>query len=162
MNKDGFAVRYKTEEMNKLFQTNVIGTMAMTRTVLPYMIKQKKGSIVTIGSIVGEGGRIGQSIYSASKSALIGYSRSLAKEMGRYHIRSNLIEPGFINTQMTEQLLDKDPSLLQRIALGRIGTCEEVANAVRFLLSEEASYITGSVFMILIIVINRFYMLMVV
>lgn len=117
----------------------------MTRAVLPYMMKQKKGSIVTIGSIVGEGGRVGQSLYAASKSGLIGYSRSIAKEMGRYHIRSNVIEPGFIASQMTDQSIQDETELLKRIALGRIGKPEEVASAVEFLLSDYASYITGSV-----------------
>ena len=143
MNKDGLAVRFKTSDMNAIIQTNLIGTMVMTRTVLPYMLKMKKGSIVSIGSIVGEGGRIGQSAYAASKSALIGYSRSLAKEMGSRNIRSNVVEPGFIHTKMTENIIDEQ--LLSRIALGKVGSCEEVANVVDFLLSDEASYVTGSV-----------------
>ena len=117
----------------------------MTRSVLPYMMKLKSGSIVHIGSIVGEGGRIGQSAYAATKSALLGYSRSIAKEMGRLNIRSNVIEPGFIATQMTDQSIKDQNELIKRISLGRIGTPEDVANSVEFLLSEKSSYITGSV-----------------
>lgn len=156
INKDGLAIRYKTDDMQNVIQTNLVGTMLMTRAVLPYMMKQKKGSIVTIGSIVGEGGRIGQSVYAASKSGLIGYSRSIAKEMGRYHIRSNVIEPGFIASQMTDQSIKDETELLKRIALGRIGKPEEVANAVEFLLSDYASYITGSVRVLIFVLVIGF------
>lgn len=128
-----------------MIQTNILGTLTMTQTVLPHMMKQRKGSIVSIGSVVGEGGRIGQSAYAMTKSSLIGYSRSIAKEMGRYNIRSNVVEPGFIDTSMTSKSISNAQELLAKISLGRIGTVEEVANVVSFLLSDASSYVTGSV-----------------
>ena len=118
--------------------------MLITQSVLPYMMKSKYGSIVNIGSVVGTGGRTGQSVYAATKSALIGYSRSLAKEMGRYNVRVNVVAPGFIQTEMTQSIKDMDV-LLNQIALHRIGTVEDVANTVSFLLSDAASYISGTV-----------------
>ena len=113
--------------------------MIVTQSVLPYMMKSKYGSIVNIGSVVGTGGRAGQSVYAATKSALIGYSRSLAKEMGRYNVRVNVVAPGFIQTEMTQSIKDRD------VLLHRIGTVEDVANTVSFLLSDAASYISGTV-----------------
>ena len=95
--------------------------MTMTRAVLPYMMKQRGGSIVSIGSIVGSGGRAGQSAYAATKAALVGYSRSIAKEMGRYQIRSNVVIPGFIDTDMTERSIKNKEEVIKRIALGRMG-----------------------------------------
>ena len=138
-------MRCKKETMEALFATNTIGTMTMTRAVLPYMMKQRGGSIVSIGSIVGSGGRAGQSAYAATKAALVGYSRSIAKEMGRYQIRSNVVIPGFIDTDMTERSIKNKEEVIKRIALGRMGRVEDVAEAVTFLLSDKASYITGTV-----------------
>jgi 3-oxoacyl-[acyl-carrier protein] reductase len=138
-------MRYNTNDMNSLIQTNLIGTMCMTKTVLPYMMRSKSGSIVSIGSVVGFGGRSGQVVYAATKSALIGYSRSIAKEMGRYNIRSNIVAPGFIDTEMTQTSIKDKEDLVKKIALRRMGSVEEVASVIQFLLSNEASYITGSV-----------------
>ncbi|KNB46266.1 3-oxoacyl-(acyl-carrier-protein) reductase [Blastocystis sp. subtype 4] len=144
INKDGIFIKYKHNDIQALIQTNLVGTMIVTQSVLPYMMKSKYGSIVNIGSVVGTGGRAGQSVYAATKSALIGYSRSLAKEMGRYNVRVNVVAPGFIQTEMTQSIKDRDV-LLNQIALHRIGTVEDVANTVSFLLSDAASYISGTV-----------------
>ena len=145
VNKDGLLLRYRESDMESLLRTNLVGTMLLTRSVLPYMMKSKKGSVVSIGSVVGERGRTGQSVYAASKSALVGFSRSLAKEMGRYHIRVNVVAPGFIQTEMTEKSIRNVDAFVEKIALQRLGVVEDVSNAVAFLLSDEASYITGAV-----------------
>ena len=138
-------MRYKESDMESLLRTNLVGSMLLSRSVLPYMMKSKRGSIVSIGSVVGERGRAGQSVYAATKSALVGFSRSLAKEMGRYNIRVNMVTPGFIQTEMTEQSIRNVDEFSKRIALQRLGVIEDVSNAVAFLLSDEASYITGAV-----------------
>ncbi|KAK8819139.1 hypothetical protein WA538_001715, partial [Blastocystis sp. DL] len=145
INKDGLLLRYKESDMESLLRTNLVGSMLLSRSVLPYMMKSKRGSIVSIGSVVGERGRAGQSVYAATKSALVGFSRSLAKEMGRYNIRVNMVTPGFIQTEMTEQSIRNVDEFSKRIALQRLGVIEDVSNAVAFLLSDEASYITGAV-----------------
>ena len=133
-------MKYRIDDIQSLIQTNLVGTMLMTQSILQYMMKSKCGSIVNIGSVVGTGGRAGQSVYAATKSALIGYSRSLAKEMGRYNVRVNVVAPGFIQTEMTKSIKDMDV-LLNQIALHRIGTVDDVANTVSFLLSDAAAYI---------------------
>ena len=145
INIDSLAIRAKKSKLEALIETNILGTMSMTQAVLPHMMKQRKGSIVTLGSIVGEGGRVGQSGYAMTKSALLGFSRSVAKEMGRFNVRSNVVEPGFIATDMTEKSVRDREELVKKISLGRMGSVEEVANVVSFLLSDAASYITGSV-----------------
>lgn len=145
INIDNLAIRAKKSDLEAMIETNILGTMRMTQTVLPHMMKQRKGSIVTLGSIVGEGGRMGQSGYAMTKAALLGFSRSVAKEMGRFNVRSNVVEPGFIATEMTEKSVRDREELVKKISLGRMGSVEEVANVVSFLLSDAASYITGSV-----------------
>ena len=145
INIDKLAIRARKSDLEALIETNILGTMTMTQAVLPHMMKQRKGSIVTLGSIVGEGGRIGQSGYAMTKSALLGFSRSIAQEMGRFNVRSNVVEPGFIATEMTEKSVRDREELMKKISLGRMGSVEEVANVVSFLLSDAASYITGSV-----------------
>jgi 3-oxoacyl-[acyl-carrier protein] reductase len=113
------------------------------------MMKRKSGSIVNISSVAGVYGNATQSNYAASKAGIIGFSRSLAKEVGRYGIRANVVAPGFIETDMTAGLGEKvTKKALQQIPLKRLGRAEEVADLVSYLASERASYITGAVFQI--------------
>lgn len=140
---------YMTNEMfDNVINVNLKGTFNLVKYLGPYMVKQGYGSIVNISSIVGECGNIGQANYAASKSGLIGMSLSWAKEFSRKgaQVRVNVVSPGFIKTDMLasvpEHLLDK---FKKQIMLQRFGSPEEVANVVSFLLSEESSYITGSV-----------------
>ncbi|CAG2120487.1 unnamed protein product [Medioppia subpectinata] len=118
-----------------------MGTMFMCKTVLKHMIRQKKGSIVNIGSVVGLKGNAGQTVYSASKAGLIGFTKSLAKEMAPKGITVNVIAPGFVRTDMTSEIVKPMPEEL--IPLKRIGSPDEIAEAVHFLAN--ASYITGEV-----------------
>lgn len=146
INKDGLFLTTSLQTMTDLFSTNVMGTMILTQSILPYMMKQKRGSIVTIGSIVGEDGNIGQTVYSSTKSALIGFTKSLSKEMARYNIRCNLIEPGFIDTVLTQNLSDQVKSKVKEmIPCRRFGNADEIANTIEFLISEQSSYINGSI-----------------
>jgi len=110
------------------------------------MIRQKFGAIVNIASIVGLSGNAGQCNYAASKAGIVGFTKSLAKELASKNIRVNAVAPGFIETIMTEKIPSKDrEKLIENIPLNRLGKAEDIANSVAFLLSEEASYITGTV-----------------
>jgi 3-oxoacyl-[acyl-carrier protein] reductase len=110
------------------------------------MMKQRKGAIVNLTSVVGESGNVGQAVYSASKAGLIGLTKSLARELSSRNIRVNAVSPGFIDTDMTSHLSEElRAKMVEGIPLGRLGGAKEVAQAVRFLASEEASYITGEV-----------------
>ncbi|KAM8808731.1 3-oxoacyl-[acyl-carrier-protein] reductase [Eudromia elegans] len=140
INRDGLLLRTKTEDMISQIHTNLLGTMLTCKAAVKSMIQHQGGSIVNIGSIVGIKGNSGQSVYSASKAGLVGFSRSLAKEVARKKIRVNVVAPGFIHTEMTAHL-DKD-ELKAAIPLGRFGEPQEVAQAVVFLL--ESPYVTGS------------------
>mmetsp|Transcript_3254 Transcript_3254/g.4694 ORF Transcript_3254/g.4694 Transcript_3254/m.4694 type:complete len:245 (+) Transcript_3254:73-807(+) len=145
--KDGLLVRQRDAHIEEVIGTNLIGTMYLTRAVVKGMLKSKTtcGSILSVGSVVGSHGNVGQSVYSASKSGLIGFTKSLAKELGPRKIRVNLLEPGFIQTDMTASL-DED-SLAPQIPLGRFGQVNEVASLANFILThKDASYITGQTF----------------
>ncbi|NWI14784.1 CBR4 reductase, partial [Crypturellus soui] len=140
VNRDGLLLRTKTEDMISQIHTNLLGTMLTCKAAVKSMIQHQGGAIVNIGNIVGIKGNSGQSVYSASKAGLVGFSRSLAKEVARKNIRVNVIAPGFIHTEMTAHL-DED-ELKAAIPLGRFGEPQEVAQAVVFLL--ESPYVTGS------------------
>ncbi|NXU56660.1 CBR4 reductase, partial [Turnix velox] len=140
INRDGLLLRTKTEDMIALIHTNLLGTMLTCKAAIRSMIQQQGGAIVNIGNIVGLKGNSGQSVYSATKGGLIGFSRSLAKEVAKKQIRVNVVAPGFIHTEMTAHL-DED-QLKKSILLGRFGEPHEVAQAVVFLL--ESPYVTGS------------------
>uniref|UniRef100_A0A6P8RAV3 3-ketoacyl-[acyl-carrier-protein] reductase beta subunit n=1 Tax=Geotrypetes seraphini TaxID=260995 RepID=A0A6P8RAV3_GEOSA len=141
INRDALLLRSKTEDMVSQLHTNLLGTMLTCKAGVKSMMQHHGGAIVNIGSIVGQKGNSGQSIYSASKEGLVGFSRSLAKEVGQKKIRINVVAPGFIHTDMTSSL--KEDQLNKMIPLGRFGEASEVAQAVLFLL--ESPYITGHV-----------------
>ncbi len=142
--RDGLMMRLKRADWDDVLNTNLTGTFLMTQAVLPAMIKARWGRIVSVSSIVGQTGQAGQVNYSASKAALLGLTRSLAREVASRAITVNAVAPGYIETAMTEVLTDSQKAaMLQHVPLGRAGTEAEVANAVLFLCSPGASYITG-------------------
>ena len=144
--KDGLLMRMKKEDFESVIDVNLIGTFNITRNVIPYMVKAKSGRIVNIASVVGISGNAGQTNYSASKAGIIGFTKSLAKEVASRNIRVNAVAPGFIQTKMTDVLKDDvKEEISKQIPLKRFGTTDDVANAVNFLALEESSYITGQV-----------------
>lgn len=144
--KDGLIMRMKKEDFDSVVDTNLGGTFNMTRCVIPYMIKKKEGRIVNIASVVGIVGNAGQTNYSASKAGIIGFTKSLAKEVASRNILVNAIAPGFIDTSMTDMLNDvQKEAILGQIPLKRMGTAEDVAKLTKFLVSEDSKYITGQV-----------------
>ncbi|CAM4547715.1 3-oxoacyl-[acyl-carrier-protein] reductase isoform X1 [Lepidochelys kempii] len=144
VNRDGLLLRTTSEDMVSQINTNLLGTMLTCKAAVRRMLQQQGGAIVNIGSIVGLKGNSGQSVYSASKAGLVGFSRSLAKEVARKKIRVNMVAPGFVHTEMTAHL--KEDQLKKTIPLGRFGEPDEVAQAVVFLL--ESPYITGHILVV--------------
>lgn len=141
---DNLIIKMKEEEFDKVVRLNLYGTFNCSKVAAKYMLKQKFGVIVNVSSIVGLFGNAGQSNYAASKAGIIGFTKSLAKELGSRNIRVNAVAPGYIETDMTNNLnLIQKKFLTDRIALKRLGSGQDVANLVAFLLSDEASYITG-------------------
>lgn len=144
--KDMLLMRMKKEDFEQVIDTNLVGTFNVTKNVINYMMKARKGNIVNISSVVGISGNAGQTNYSASKAGIIGFTKSLAKEVASRNIRVNAVAPGFIETSMTDVLKDDiKEEISKNIPLKRMGTAEDVANAVNFLVSENSSYITGQV-----------------
>ncbi len=143
--KDNLFMRMKPEEWEQVLGVNLNGVYYITRSLIRHMVKQRFGRIVNIGSVVGATGNPGQVNYSTTKAGLIGFTKSLAKELGGRNITVNTISPGFIETDMTEELNEKQKeAILSQVPLGRMGSAQEVAWAVRFLVSDQAAYITGS------------------
>ena len=144
INKDNLSLRMKDEEWKKVIDVNLNSTFLLSKYSIKKMLKNKFGRIVNITSIVGHTGNLGQSNYSASKSGLIGMSKSLAIEYAKKNITVNCVSPGFIDTAMTMNIAEKVKLFLtSRIPMGKLGTGEDVSNCAAFLSSEQASYITG-------------------
>ncbi|OEY71455.1 3-oxoacyl-[acyl-carrier-protein] reductase [Salegentibacter salarius] len=144
--KDNLLMRMSEEDFDKVIEVNLKSIFNMTKAVQRTMLKQRKGSIINMSSVVGVTGNAGQANYAASKSGIIGFSKSMAQELGSRNIRTNVIAPGFIETEMTEKLDEKVvDGWRQAIPLKRGGSPEDIANACVFLGSDLSSYITGQV-----------------
>ncbi len=144
--RDGLAMRMKQADWNLVLQINLTGAFLTTQAVIPAMMKERWGRIINIASVVGEMGNAGQANYVASKSGLIGLTKCLAKELASRNITVNAIAPGFIETDMTHVLTQEvKDQMMSVIPLKRFGKPADIANAVKFLASEDANYITGSV-----------------
>ena len=144
--KDGLLLRMKRADWDDVLATNLTGTFLMTQALMSPMMKARWGRIINVSSVVGEAGQAGQANYAASKAGLIGFTKSLARELASRGITANAVAPGYIETAMTAVLDEKQrAAMMAHIPLGRAGTEQDVANAVRFLASDEAAYITGHV-----------------
>jgi len=142
--RDNLLMRMKDEEWDDIINTNLTSIFRMSKAVLRGMMKVRYGRIINISSVVGSTGNAGQANYAAAKAGMIGFAKSMAKEVGSRGITVNTVSPGFIDTDMTKELSDDiKNALLGSIALGRLGQPEEIAHAVSLLASEQASYITG-------------------
>ncbi len=143
--RDNLLMRMKDEEWDAIMDTNLKSIFRMSKSVLRGMTKARKGRIISISSIVGSLGNAGQCNYAAAKAAVVGFTKSLAREVGSRAITVNAVAPGFIDTDMTRALPENvRTGLLAQIPLGRLGTAEEIAHAVAFLASPRAAYITGT------------------
>ena len=144
--QDNLFMRMKPEQWSKVIDVNLNGVFNVTKAVIRPMVKQRMGKIINISSVVGFTGNPGQVNYSSTKSALVGFTKSLAREVGARGVTVNAVAPGFIDTAMTQALNESQQELiLQQIPLGRMGGPADIANAVSFLVSEDASYITGTI-----------------
>ena len=144
--KDMLLLRMKPEDFMNVIDVNLVGTYNMTKNISGYMMKAREGRIINVSSVVGISGNAGQSNYSASKAGIIGFTKSLAKELASRNILVNAVAPGFIETDMTKVLKDEvKEKIAEQIPLRREGKAEEVANVVKFLASDDSSYITGQV-----------------
>lgn len=144
--QDNLFMRMKLEQWSRVIDVNLNGVFNVTKAVIRPMVKQRMGKIINISSVVGFSGNLGQVNYSSTKSALVGFTKSLAREVGARGITVNAVAPGFIDTAMTQALNESQQEvILQQIPLGRMGDPKDIANAVAFLASEDASYITGTI-----------------
>jgi 3-oxoacyl-[acyl-carrier protein] reductase len=142
--RDNLLMRMKQEEWDAIMQTNLTSLFRVTKACLRSMMKARRGRIVSIASVVGASGNAGQANYAAAKAGVIGFTKSLAREVGSRGITANVVAPGFIDTDMTRELPEaQKQALLSQIPLGRLGNPEEIAHAVSFLASPGAAYITG-------------------
>ncbi len=147
ISKDNLLLRMTAEQWDDVMNTNLKSVFNMTKQVIRPMMKAKSGSIINMSSIIGIRGNAGQSSYAASKAGIIGFTKSIALELGSRNIRCNAIAPGFVETDMTHYLNEGEAgkTFLEKIPLGRFGKAEEVANTTLFLASDLSSYITGQV-----------------
>ena len=144
--RDGFLSKMDLEDWNKVIAVNLTGVFNTTKAVVPYMLERGKGNIISISSVVGVYGNIGQTNYAASKAGIIGMTKTWAKELGRKGIRANAVAPGFIKTEMTAKVPEKVINIMiEKTPLGRMGEPEDVANLLLFLSSDESSFINGQV-----------------
>ena len=143
--RDNLLLRMKEDDWDAVISTNLRSVYRLSKAVLRGMMKARYGRIVNIGSVIGSSGNAGQTNYAAAKAALIGFTKSLAQEVGSRNITVNCVAPGFIETDMTRALPEAQrEKLLERVPLGRLGAPEDVAHAVAFLASRQAGYITGA------------------
>jgi 3-oxoacyl-[acyl-carrier protein] reductase len=146
INVDSLIIRLKDEDLDRVMNVDLKGAIYCTREAAKQMMRARKGSIIQISSVIGEMGNAGQAAYSAAKAGLLGFSKSVAKELGSRGVRVNVITPGFIATEMTESLTeDQKQAIVRNIPLGAIGLPEDIAGSVAFLASEDSRYITGQV-----------------
>jgi 3-oxoacyl-[acyl-carrier protein] reductase len=147
--RDGLLMRMPDDDWHAVLETNLGGAFHTCRAASRGMLKRRSGAIVNISSVVGVHGNPGQTNYAAAKAGIIGFTKSLARELGNRGVRANVVAPGYISTRLTEELPDELKELmLQNTPLGRFGSPEDVAGAVRFLCSDEASFITGEVLLV--------------
>ena len=147
ISKDNLLLRMTPEQWDEVIQVNLKSVFNMTKQVIRPMMKSKSGSIINMSSVIGEMGNAGQSSYAASKAGIIGFTKSIAKELGSRNIRSNAIAPGFVETDMTSYLKDSEGAEKYKadIPLGRFASGQDIANVALFLASDMGNYITGQV-----------------
>ncbi len=149
LTRDGLIARMSDDDWRTVIETNLSSVFYTCRAVARPMMKKRAGAIVNVSSIVGVHGNGGQTNYAASKAGIIGFTKSLARELGSRNVRANVVAPGYVQTQLTEVLPEEArQAMLQQTPLGRLGDPRDVAGAVRFLCSDEASFVTGEVLLV--------------
>jgi 3-oxoacyl-[acyl-carrier protein] reductase len=149
LTRDGLLARMSDDDWRTVIDTNLSSVFYTCRAVARPMMKKRAGAIVNVSSIVGVHGNWGQTNYAASKAGIIGFTKSLAKELGSRNVRANVVAPGYVKTQLTDVLPEEaTAAMLQQTPLGRLGEPEDVARAVRFLASDESSFVTGEVVLV--------------